>query len=582
MLRLFKMKLKGKRSITVILLIMFAIIFGMVNSVSCERNNNPMDKLIAYPDYPEAIQRDYRYSVSVTQGNVTKKLNVYNHTQTGITGIRDYGPDNYRRFCEFAFSGSPVRVDITVHEDVSSYKIIPASYNLMSEMNGNVISVYLDEPKYFMLKINDELNSLLAVFADEPEDESQIPNKNAPDVMYFDAGWHETANGFLEVGTNIKTLYIAPGAVLNARVDIKGSGTLVCGRGIILDPFGDISRYDITVGGNEGSGTKLLTLSAANITVKDIKLLDARCYNIMVNKQNATITNVKILSTMITTDGITFGSASSYTKVKNCFIHNGDNVFVISGFSSSSICTGIEIDDCIVGTTCAAIFPQGTLGSNIIRNLEVFRTSGGLIGNRYNSSSQSRSIAGLTIENLNALECEYFPWIFKGDKMGDAPKLFTLKNISVPRSSGVDNIFSTPTNEDIIIVSGGGYQLNFENLYVDGEPIDNANLLNITNNGLSNNVFNFALNEETAGNIITSPVSYEVNYIEPLKVIIGSSVQFLRTKPVMIDTVIYLPLQEVAEIFKYVVVNTNGQTVSLYKGNNAITATVGSNVANIN
>jgi len=413
-------------------------------------------------------------------------------------------------------------------------------------------------------------------------EENDIPDRNAPGVLYFDAGWHDAENGFLEIGSSINTVYIAPGAVLNARVNVKGSGTLVCGRGIILEPFGDISRYDITVGKTEGSGAKLLTLSAANITVRDIKLLDARNYHIVINKENATITNVKLLSTIMTSDGITFGSAANYAKVKNCFIHNGDNIFIFSGFTSTGGCTGVEISDCIVGTTCGAIFPQGTLGVNTIKNLEVFRASEGLINNIYNTSTQSRTIEGLIIENLNAVDCEYFPWIFKGNNMGDGKKIFTLKNVSVPKSSGVDNVRSAPTNEDIKILGGGGYIFNIENLYVDGKPVENKDMLKISDSGSMNNVFNFSLNEETDGNIIKSPVSYEVEYKEPLKVLIGSSRQFLRTKPVMKKgAVVYLPLEEIAGIFKYNV-ETEGKTITLSKGNKTISATAGSKKAKIN
>ena len=39
-------------------------------------------QLIIYPEFDARIERDYLYSVSVTQGAQTATLPVYNHTET--------------------------------------------------------------------------------------------------------------------------------------------------------------------------------------------------------------------------------------------------------------------------------------------------------------------------------------------------------------------------------------------------------------------------------------------------------------------------------------------------------------------
>ena len=75
-------------------------------------------ELVVYPDYPEQVERDYAYAVRVVQGDVKKLLVVYNHCEKSILNPRTRGGDVNRRFCEFAFSGKPVRVDIRVTEDV--------------------------------------------------------------------------------------------------------------------------------------------------------------------------------------------------------------------------------------------------------------------------------------------------------------------------------------------------------------------------------------------------------------------------------------------------------------------------------
>ena len=76
------------------------------------------DALVRYPDYPAAIERDDAYAVCVRQGDETRRLVVWNHCEKSILAGRTRGGDVNRRFCEFAFAGSPVTVDIAVCEDV--------------------------------------------------------------------------------------------------------------------------------------------------------------------------------------------------------------------------------------------------------------------------------------------------------------------------------------------------------------------------------------------------------------------------------------------------------------------------------
>ncbi len=98
-------------------------------------------ELVVYPDYPEQIERDYAYAVRVVQDDVRKPLTVYNHCEKSILNPRTRGGDVNRRFCEFAFSGGPVRVDIRVTEDVRCYKVFPSRLRLKSAFADGVISV---------------------------------------------------------------------------------------------------------------------------------------------------------------------------------------------------------------------------------------------------------------------------------------------------------------------------------------------------------------------------------------------------------------------------------------------------------
>ena len=100
-------------------------------------------ELVVYPDYPEQIERDYAYAVRVVQGDAKRPLVVYNHCEKSILNPRTRGGDVNRRFCEFAFSGESVRVDIRVTEDVRCYKVFPSRLRLKSAFKDGVISVWL-------------------------------------------------------------------------------------------------------------------------------------------------------------------------------------------------------------------------------------------------------------------------------------------------------------------------------------------------------------------------------------------------------------------------------------------------------
>ena len=73
------------------------------------------ETLVVYPEYDPRIERDSFYSVSVTQGAVTKPLTCYNHCDDVATSNRTRNGDGVRRFCEFAFTQEANRIaDIRV------------------------------------------------------------------------------------------------------------------------------------------------------------------------------------------------------------------------------------------------------------------------------------------------------------------------------------------------------------------------------------------------------------------------------------------------------------------------------------
>ena len=457
--------------------------------------------------------------MTVHQGDKSGKIPVYNHTMEYRLTDRAIGGDNYRRFATFAFSGEQVRVDIKVTRDFESYSVIPSAKNFKSEFKDGVISVYLDKPDYFMIRLDNDVNSLLAVAADYPEYPGDVPSKDGANVYYVE-GWVEPEQGLLKLDEPGTTLYIAPGSVLNARCKVTGAFSQVLGRGAIVDPYENIREYDGRVAGSEGSGWNMLSMTGVNSKFDGPFLLDARCFNLAINASNVEVYNYKALSTMMTTDGISlFGGKNHY--IEQCINYTGDNSFVYS-------VEGSHIKDCITGTTCAILFPQGNSKDVTFENLYVIRADDGFINNRYNPGEGEMNHSAKLI-NCDAMDCVNLPHFFQGRGMGMEEKPFTFDGISLPALSNVSNPHTNSLKGNayrlIEIINGdgyietGNYILDFNNLYIDGELIEDAFLLN--NQGDPGDHFELSLSADGK----YTPVkcnTHRVNYKAELQVYVGA------------------------------------------------------------
>ena len=467
--------------------------------------------LVAYPEYPPQIERDHAYAVTVTQqGGESRSIPVYNHCEKSPLSWRTRGGDVNRRFCEFAFSGAPVRVDIAVCEDVQSYTVFPASRRLRHRFRDGVISVLLDKPTMFGIRLNDYDKTILSVFADAPEDPSKIPDRNDPGVLYVEGWMDATAeDGTILVKPPLREVYIAPGAVLNSRLVVLSPNAFVHGRGMVLDPFSDIFRFDQT------KNTRRLVLNVGNegegAVIEDIKIIDARSYNYGSWARNVTFRNVKALSSMMCSDGFTNGGTG--LNVDGAWLYVGDNGLVISGLRDSSY------RNIAIGTSCNAIFPQSGNERITLENIDVFRSDEGFIKNTYNNSlankgkwneldvsapvkktpgpqDRKHQPQSFVFRNLSGVDCTHFARFFVGGNMGTLPKTFDFENVAIPHCAGTDNWRIPATNGVAVSIYrepekwliSDNFNLSIRNLWIGGERSDgfapsaikNGDLLSLT------------------------------------------------------------------------------------------------------
>ncbi len=496
---------------------MAGVFFLVAASVSAE--------LVTYPEYPAAIERDWAYGVSVTQGGDTRNLVVYNHSEKSALTNRTRGGDVNRRFCEFAFSGEPVRVDIRVCEDVQSYKVFPSRLNLQSSFDrvNGVISVWLDAPHHFGIELNDYVKTILSVLVDEPEDPADIPSRNDPNVLYVE-GWMDPPgpDGLIAISDQYSEVYIAPGAVLNARLRILKQGVRVHGRGMILDPFSDIFRYDQL--NNTASG--VVRVGAANTLLEDVKIVDARTYNYVVNANNVTCRNVKAVSAMMCSDGMTSGGRNF--SMERAWLYVGDNALVVSGLTNEG-----RFRDITIGTSCKAIFPQGSNTGVTMENIDIFRCDEALIANVYNPQSTNgiERTQSFFFKNISAVDSTLFARFFVGANMGTLPKTFGFENLAIPYSTGSDNwrLIGKTDGKPIRIYDDAGatyttgnYMLSITNLWVAGARSDGFAESQIANpTGVTVTVVNTVATPP----IPAVPNRHVVNWTCPWKRYIGDSLQ---------------------------------------------------------
>ena len=486
---------------------------------------DPDSRLVVYPEYPEQIERDYAYAVTVTQGDSTTNLVVYNHTEKSPLADRTHGGDVNRRFCEFAFAGDSVRVDIRVCEDVHAYKVFPSRLRLQHSFDGEngVISVWLDEPHNFGIQLNDYDKTILSVLVDEPEDPASVPNRNDPTVLYVD-GWMDpqdmmTGVTLIDNASPYTSVYIAPGAVLNSRLYLNKPGVHVHGRGLILDPFSDIFRFD-QVNSYSKAGVLRAESGASDALVEDVKLVDSRTYNYVISAPRVILRNIRAFSSMMCSDGV---SAFRGLTIDGGWIYVGDNGLVIGN------CPGGVFRDVAIGTSCKAIYIQdNNLGVNLC-DIDAFRCDEGLVNNSYNPKTNELNQV-FFFKNLSGVDCTLLPRFFAGSNMGTLPKTFGFENVSIPQTTGSSSWKSIGKSGPAVSVSDSAgkpwttcnYALSITNLWVAGRRSNgfaDSEIINPDRISIS------VVNNLASPKIPAVPNRADVNWTCPWKRTIGSSLQ---------------------------------------------------------
>lgn len=243
----------------------------------------------------------------------------------------------------------PVQVEIRPLFAASSVKIRPESAGITPTFENNRIKFTIDKPVMLSVEMDGDITKPLLIFANEPEDESEIPDPEDEGVIYYESGKiHDlgtTAHKAIPTG---QTLYIAPGAIVKGAFFTYGTdGVKVRGRGIV-------SGEDIQ--GDTRTSWRPMELSkATNVSVEGITLVDCKNWTMPVmGCDGVNIKNVRIVSNTGFEDGIDIVGSKNVT-VEGCFIRTKDDCIALKagidyfqGFYSESIVENITVKDCVI------------------------------------------------------------------------------------------------------------------------------------------------------------------------------------------------------------------------------------------
>ncbi len=235
--------------------------------------------------------------------------------------------------------GGPVSVSVQFSGvTLESVTIRPLSLGITPNISGDTVQFVLHQPAPVTVEYNNQVKGALHLFASPLE--TDIPDRNDPNVLYFGPGLHEAG---LITPQNGQTIYLAGGAVLRGYIQAGGvEGVRIMGRGSI-----DGSKYDRW----EDTIVPINFTDSKNITIEGITILDPAAWTVNLYKcDNVTVDGINIVAARSNSDGITTQSCTNVTA-RNCFVRGWDDNLVVKGYDGNV--KTILFDNCVLWTDLA-------------------------------------------------------------------------------------------------------------------------------------------------------------------------------------------------------------------------------------
>lgn len=340
-----KTRIQIFRNIFLIVLIFFVLI------------NNNRASVVVYPA-PPGLRTSPDFTLKADNSpvwveRIGSKLKSFSYELYSGREMEDLNVAN------FSCSGKVI-LQITARENIDSYIIRPKSKNIVASVKGKELILTLTGPQKLYIEINKLPH--LAVFANPLE--VNPPKNGDTGVIFYGPGTYTADSVTLK---NNQTLYIAGGAVLNAKVRGKNLHNVkITGRGILQ------GNIDI-------SGT-------SNLVVDGIFICNTDGWtNTLTDCHNASYRNVKIFSyeAIYSVDGIDVVSSTNFT-IDDCFMRCRDDCVAIKSGDSKLHVDSVFVSNCVMvgwacsdGITLGFELNGGPVENVFARNCDILYARGG-------------------------------------------------------------------------------------------------------------------------------------------------------------------------------------------------------------
>lgn len=385
-------------------------------------------------------------------------------------------------------------VEITASCGFEKYALAPSAYNIDEVIDGNKMTFTTEFPKYLMVEIKDKPTLFIIVTPSETE----IPNVNDENVLYFGPGVHET--GVINLKSN-QTLYIASGAVVIGRVQGVGvENVKILGRGIIeagkytTPPYEGAEDAELNKGVlskmNRNKG--IFFQDSKNCKVDGVGVRNVKEWQTLyLNDKDFEISNLNIMGTGKNNDGIDIDTVENF-NVHDNFVLCGDDGFgwhtLRARDTKEAPTRNIKANNNTIYNTTAGngIRFGSSMETNLWENVEIYNTYVlKTKGNAVMLDIQDWAwVKNIHIENVfvenapgkNLLHIQVLADVYsndvelnysyeKEDYRGHIDGV-TVKNIYAEAGSGV---IVTGWDKDHLVEN-----VHLENIRVAGDPIENV------------------------------------------------------------------------------------------------------------
>ncbi len=417
--------------------------------------------VVTYPR-PDGVTASDQYSVAVKQGGKQQESFVYLCNAQQKTNR-----SKTTSWTTFSFSdAATVVVTKLKGEAIKSCKILPSSFGIEPRIEGNTVTFELDRPRKLSVEFNDDITHPMLVFADPLE--TDIPNADDPNVIYFGPGLHKIGNRAIESN---KTVYLAGGAYVKGRFKANNvQDVTIRGRGVLSgEDYPHGKMYDDNLIYIQGQQT-------TRVLIEGLTLVNSPLYNILINGPRNTVRNVKMISWWFSTDG---AYVEDHGLIEDCFVKVNDDAFKL--YESNTV-----VRDCVIwqlenGAPFQISWNMPTDNTNFhVKNIDIIRMEhrsdqinlaavdavhGG------NGHMSNYLFEDIRIENANwrlfYITLAKHEFADRANKMGQISNL-TFRNITASGSFQRKNAIKGWDADHKV------FNVTFENLKINGKYVRNA------------------------------------------------------------------------------------------------------------